>query len=182
MEPHIFTIQKREKPYIIMDKGFLRKSNLTMQAKGLLAYLLTLSNDGEIHREELANSFKNGEKAIRKSLKELIEHGYICKEQTRDSLNHFAGVQYTIHEIPEIDKSIAEVAREAKAVAEEEAFQKALARGLAKWNSMNIEGKKAIFKKVHKQYSFIDANFAPASGEVSDTWLRDLIYHKLGKE
>jgi hypothetical protein len=40
MEPHIFTIQKREKPYIIMDKGFLQKSNLTMEAKGLLAYLL----------------------------------------------------------------------------------------------------------------------------------------------
>jgi predicted Zn-dependent protease len=144
-----------------------------------------LPDDGGIHREELANSFKDGEKAITMSLKELIEHGYIHKVQKRDSSNRFAGVQYVIHEIPEIDKSIdeaARLARETKAIAEEEAFQQALARGLEMWNSMNIEDKKVIFKKVHKQYSFIDANFDSASGAISDSWLRDLICHKLGKE
>jgi hypothetical protein len=64
----------------------------------------------------------------------------------------------------------------------EEAFQQALVRGLAIWNSTNMEDKKTIFKKVHKQYSFIDAKFDPASGEISDNWFRDLIYEQLGRE
>lgn len=103
MRQCIFKVHKREAPYVIMDKNFLQKENLTMQAKGLLAYLLSLPNDWVIYRKELVTRFKNGEKALLTTIKELEQDGYIKKKQMRDSKCRFGGVSYSVFEIPKLE-------------------------------------------------------------------------------
>ncbi len=55
----------------------LRDKNLSFKARGVLAMLLTMPNDwkGQIYHLE-NSSKKDGKKAIRSALKELVESGY----------------------------------------------------------------------------------------------------------
>lgn len=108
MNQHIFEIKKRDAPYVILDKGFLNNPHLTMQAKGLLAYLLSLPKDWKIYRSELVKRFANGEKALRNTIVELIENGYIMRYQSKNEKSRFGNMIYRVFETPELKNESAE--------------------------------------------------------------------------
>lgn len=55
----------------VINKSLRQKSNLSSQAKDLLAYLLVISENCTICRTKLAGRFKDNEKAMAKGLDEL---------------------------------------------------------------------------------------------------------------
>jgi DNA-binding Lrp family transcriptional regulator len=92
---------KKNSNYSVIHNGFLRETSISLKAKGLLAFLLSLPDDWEIHVKDLVNRCKEGETAVRNGLKELEEAGYISKIQAKDDDNNqFKGVEYNVYEVP----------------------------------------------------------------------------------
>jgi DnaD/phage-associated family protein len=93
----IYRIQKKDN-YVVLDKGFLHDKTLSWQAKGLLAYMLSLPNDWEFNMKDLKNRSKNGRDATYRIMKELIEAGYVTRVENRDG-GKFGKVEYIVHEV-----------------------------------------------------------------------------------
>ncbi|QDH23494.1 DnaD domain protein [Saccharibacillus brassicae] len=83
MADEIYRITKQEN-YVVMDRRFLHNNKLSLKAKGLLAYVLTLPDDWKFHIEELAKHSTDGEKGLRSGWKELIENGYVNRVPIRE--------------------------------------------------------------------------------------------------
>ncbi|MFN7097096.1 MAG: hypothetical protein ACK4PR_06020 [Gammaproteobacteria bacterium] len=101
----ILRIQKHESHFVVLDKGFLNDSKLSMQAKGLLSYLLGLPHNWNINIIELTKHFSNGKHAITATIDELIKFGYILRQRQRGSGGKFTAVEYFVYENPINDKT-----------------------------------------------------------------------------
>jgi hypothetical protein len=99
----VFRIQKdKENPYVMLNKEFLNDARLAWKSKGLLAYLLSLPDDWQIYEEEITKHSKDGIKSTRAGIKELIETGYIIRQQTRNEKGKFTGYEYCVYEVPTV--------------------------------------------------------------------------------
>ncbi len=93
----IYRINKKDN-YVVLDKGFLQDKTLSWQAKGLLAYMLSLPNDWVFNMKDLQNRSKNGRDATYRIMKELIEAGYVTRVENRDG-GKFEKVEYIVYEV-----------------------------------------------------------------------------------
>ncbi|ABC61259.1 phage replication protein [Geobacillus phage GBSV1] len=93
----IYRIEKKEN-YVVLDKGFLHDRELSWQAKGLLAFMLSMPNDWVFNMKDLQNRSKNGRDATYRIMKELIEAGYVTRVENRDG-GKFGKVEYVVHEV-----------------------------------------------------------------------------------
>lgn len=91
----------RDNPYAQISRETLQNPNLSWQAKGLLAYLLSLPGDWHIYIKELPNHCRNGIKATRTAFRELTNNGYITGNKIRDNKGHYLGYEYIVHEFVE---------------------------------------------------------------------------------
>lgn len=83
---------------------YLRDTNLSLKAKGLLAQMLLLiQNECRYHlsTEYLVQLNLNGESAVRSALRELENAGYITRYQQRDASGRFLSTEYIVYEIPQ---------------------------------------------------------------------------------
>ena len=94
----IFRVEKKDN-YVVLDKGFLKDKRLSWQAKGLLAYMLSMPNDWVFRIDDLKNRSTNGRDSTKNIIKELQENGYIIKEQTREK-GKFSNNRYIVLERP----------------------------------------------------------------------------------
>ena len=100
-EMPIIKIQKRKNPYVILDKTFITDKHLSLKARGLLAYLLSLPESWEIHIRELSRHFPDGKHAISTALKELRQNRYVVHQRYRDSSGVYRGGDYHVFEVPQ---------------------------------------------------------------------------------
>lgn len=96
------------KCYTIMNNTCLQDPSMSMKAKGLYAYLMSLPEDWVLHQTELKRHFKDGRDSIRTAVNELIEHGYVTKSDTRNELGQIIDCTYMVYETPKTDKPITE--------------------------------------------------------------------------
>ena len=101
MEANIIRIQKRENPFVMIDKAFIRNPKLSAKAKGLLVYLLSLPPTWQPKVRELTKHFTDGELSIRNGLKELMQQGYAHHERIRDEQGTFTTSRWLIFETPQ---------------------------------------------------------------------------------
>ena len=101
MSGNIFINKSQSRNYTILDNRFLRDSSLSMQEKGLLAYLLSLPPHWQIRRIELMRHFTNGQTAIDTAIQKLIQKGYITREQKRTHKYKFSTCIYSVFEFPQ---------------------------------------------------------------------------------
>ena len=102
----IRTPKNRDNPYAQINKFLLGNPELSWQAKGLLAYLLTLPDDWKVYPRELVKHAKNGRDALYRILRELIDRGYLLRTQQRNEDNQFRQVTYTVLEYPSLVNSV----------------------------------------------------------------------------
>ena len=88
----------KNKSFTIIDNRGMKDEKLSLKAKGLLAYLLTLPDDWKIYVSELQKHSRDGRDSIRAAINELIENGYLKREETRDERGVFSGVEYHVYE------------------------------------------------------------------------------------
>ena len=83
-----------------MSNYHLRDRNLSLRSIALLSIMLSLPEDWDYSLRGLARICKDGRDAIGTALKELEKHGYLKREQKRDSHGRLSDIEYTVYEYP----------------------------------------------------------------------------------
>lgn len=89
----------KDRNYAVMTNYHLQDEKLSLQAKGLLSYMLSLPEDWDHTMAGLSSKNKIGVKGIRTILHELEEAGYLERERHRGDNGHFE-YEYNIFEKP----------------------------------------------------------------------------------
>lgn len=103
-DKNILRINKnKDNPYTMINKNVLQDERLSWKARGLMGYLLSLPDDWVIYLEELEkHSDKDGRESLASGIKELVELGYIVREQARAEKGKFGSWTYTVFESPQL--------------------------------------------------------------------------------
>lgn len=96
----IHKFKRHEAGYLVLSKDCLEDPNLSWKAKGLHAYLISLPSNWFINIADLANRSTDGRIATARAVDELIEAGYITREQTRDENGRVGKSIYEAYEVP----------------------------------------------------------------------------------
>lgn len=70
-------VNRKSSNYTIIDNDILNNVNISLDARGLMCYILHLPEDYELTIEGLATETGEDVKNIRKCLKELLDVNYI---------------------------------------------------------------------------------------------------------
>ncbi len=77
---------------------------MSLQAKGLLALLLSFPDNWKIRMGDIISRSSNGRDATRTALKELISQGYVWRERIRDGESKkYIGCMYFVTDNPRTD-------------------------------------------------------------------------------
>ena len=101
----VFRVNKNDN-YTVMGNYHLRDINLSYKAKGLLSFMLSLPNNWDYSITGLCRVSKENMKAIRSTLHELEEQGYLKRTRVQNSKGHFT-YDYSIYEQPYTQKGYA---------------------------------------------------------------------------
>jgi hypothetical protein len=93
----------RDNPYFIMRRDAAQDDSLTFESRGLLAYVLSKSDNWKVRLRDLMREGDVGLYVIRRLLRELERAGYLTRERTRSSGGRFDWL-VTIHEQPRSSK------------------------------------------------------------------------------
>lgn len=93
-----FKINKN-KDFTVMSNYHLRDKNLSLKAKGLLSFMLSLPDDWDYSLRGLVAICKESKDAIRSTLNELKHYNYLQIEPSRDENGKFE-YNYLIYEKP----------------------------------------------------------------------------------
>lgn len=85
--------------YTVISNTHLRDRRLSLKAKGLLTYMLSLPNDWNFSLSGLAANLKEGMESIRKTLAELKENGYLGIKKARNNNGSYHYIYY-VYEHP----------------------------------------------------------------------------------
>jgi len=96
----IIRTNKRENPYVIIDKHGLNDDRLSWKAKGLLAYLLSKPDNWQVYERDLIKRATDGRDAVRTGLRELEKYGYLARRQIRREDGSFGHMEYVVYERP----------------------------------------------------------------------------------
>lgn len=93
----VFRVEKT-KNYTVMSNVHLRDKELSLKAKGLLSLMLSLPDDWDYTLRGLAAINKESINTISAIVNELIDHGYIIRQQIRGTAGRFGDIDYLIFE------------------------------------------------------------------------------------
>ena len=93
----------KNKNYTTISNQLFKNKGISLKAKGLMAYLLSLPNDWNLSINGIVACSKEGRGAIRNTFTELISAGYIERKQVRDK-GKFVGYDYFVFEQPKFNK------------------------------------------------------------------------------
>lgn len=94
--------------YAIIENALLRDRGLSLSARGLLAFMLTYSEEWNWNFEALAEQAGATKYEIRQTLKELQAAGYVRINQTKTKGGKFAACSYEVFEKPRAELPHAE--------------------------------------------------------------------------
>lgn len=103
----VFRIEKN-KNYTVMSNYHLQDDRLTLKAKGLLCYILSLPEDWDYKMTGLAAKHPDGITAIRSCIHQLEKAGYIRRRQTTNSNGQFSKSEYFVYEEPFSEEPMSE--------------------------------------------------------------------------
>ena len=97
---------KRKTNFTIIGNTGLKDKRLTLKAKGLLAYMLSLPDDWTFYETELTKHSKDGRDAIRSALRELEGAGYLVRNQERKDSGKFGQKEWKVWDEPLTDEPL----------------------------------------------------------------------------
>lgn len=87
--------------FVTLPNTLAQDRNLSFEARGLLAYLLSKPENWEIRETDLKNEGTCGSHRVRRILKELIAANYIIKKRDRDPDGTFTKVIFEVFPEPQ---------------------------------------------------------------------------------
>jgi len=100
-EPVYINKSKLKDKYAITPNALIQNSAITLEARGLLVYLLSLPSDWKLNIKDLSKKNNVGENKIRKLIKELTKYRYIIRTQSRIKDGTFKSFDYFIYDTPQ---------------------------------------------------------------------------------
>lgn len=79
----------------------LQDSNLSLEALGLLVYLLSMPEDWVVQHSQIQKHFNIGRDKRKRVMKELEEAGYLVRKQPRDEAGLFENYDYSVFDDPQ---------------------------------------------------------------------------------
>lgn len=110
----VFRVVKNNN-YTVMSNYHLQDVDLSLKAKGMLSYMLSLPADWDYSINGLVAQCKENVKAIRSVLNELIENNYIKRDRVQEANGQFS-YDYQIFELPYTQKGHAVEGHAVKAI------------------------------------------------------------------
>ena len=87
--------------YTVMSNYHLQDKKLSLKAKGLLSYMLSLPDDWDYSLKGLATGCKDGIDSVRSAVHELEDGGYLCRSKVRDARGRIIDYNYEVFELPQ---------------------------------------------------------------------------------
>ncbi len=97
----VFRVEKNNN-YTVMSNKHLRDKKLSLKAKGLLSFMLSLPEDWDYSLNGLTAILKENETAIKTALDELKQYKYLVIQKTQNDKGLFE-YTYNIYENPHLD-------------------------------------------------------------------------------
>lgn len=96
--------RKKTSNFTVVANGPFQREDMTAEAKGMLAYLLTLPGDWELNMSDLENRHKDCKRdKTRRVIHELMSFGYIVRERRQDpETGHMKGWDYVVDDEPRL--------------------------------------------------------------------------------
>lgn len=91
--------EKSTSDFTVIPNAYLRNKDLSWKAKGLLTYLLSMSEAWQVFKSDLTNRSKDGYESMLGGWKELEAAGFIETIRVKSN-NLFAGYEYLVHDTP----------------------------------------------------------------------------------
>jgi len=88
-------------PYTVIGNHILQNDNLSLTARGLLAYLISKPPDFQIRVDQLRDHFQEGRRRVTNALEELKESGFLKKQQIRNDKGQVKSWQWIISQEPQ---------------------------------------------------------------------------------
>lgn len=97
--------RKKTEQFTQINNAPLRDPNLSLKAKGLLALMMSVSEDWVFHLKWLIKQSKDGRDATRAALKELEEHRYVIRRRVMSPppKTQFVGWEWLVDDTPILD-------------------------------------------------------------------------------
>lgn len=115
----IIKIAKKERNYLVLDKGCLEDKTLSWGARGLHAFLMGKPPDWKVLISALINCGFQKRDAMYGYLKELIKAGYVDREEVREG-GRFKSVSYIVHKTKQLRENLLEPESEGSVSIDEE--------------------------------------------------------------
>lgn len=96
---------EKNQNYTVMSNEHLQDMRLSLKAKGLMSWMLSLPDNWDYTIEGTAKIMKEGRDAIRGAFKELEEAGYLVRENSRNNLGKFV-TSFTLYEQSQTDSGV----------------------------------------------------------------------------
>ena len=93
-------IVDKEKDFSVVSNEILRDTRLSIKARFLLVFCLSLSDTWEYNIKGLAKVIGAGTEAVSSGLKELEEYGYLTRQRVRDENGRLKNTEYILREKP----------------------------------------------------------------------------------
>lgn len=100
-ETYCFNADPAEGNYTVLNNTCIRDKRLSLKAKGLHTYFMSLPPGWKLYKRELVKHSRDGMDSVNSALKELIKFGYVeLKKQQRNEDGKFSGNAYGFHAKP----------------------------------------------------------------------------------
>ena len=86
--------------YTVMSNYHLQDRRLSLKAKGLLSYMLSLPDDWDYSLKGLTTGCRDGLDSVRTAVLELEEHGYVRRQKVRNAKGQIIDYDYQVYESP----------------------------------------------------------------------------------
>lgn len=87
--------------YTIMSNYHLQDKKLSLKAKGLLSYMLSLPDDWDYSLKGLTTGCRDGIDSVRSTVRELEANGYLRRSKVRDARGRIVDYNYEVFELPQ---------------------------------------------------------------------------------
>ena len=87
--------------YTVMSNYHLQDKMLSLKAKGLLSYMLSLPDDWDYSLKGLTTGCRDGIDSVRSTVRELEASGYLRRSKVRDARGRIVDYNYEVFELPQ---------------------------------------------------------------------------------
>jgi hypothetical protein len=97
------TIVRREHraQFTIVPNAIFRDDRLSIEAKGVLGYLLSRPHNWQVRLDHIGRTLRVGRKKLQRIFRELIGAGYVTREQLRTTdASRFCEIDYVVRDVP----------------------------------------------------------------------------------